>query len=50
MIILQLRTFKAQILTKTRVLVYHKLQGSLAERIKHEALTYSLIVKRVQIS
>ena len=40
MIIFHLRTFKAQIMTKTRALVYHRLYGSVVERIKHMALKY----------
>ena len=44
MTILQLKTSKTQITTKTRALIYLRLHGSVAERIKHEAsgmLTYS---------
>ena len=42
MAILQLKTFKAQITTNTRALIYFRLYGSLAEQIKHEAsdITY----------
>ena len=43
MTILQLRTFKTQIATNTRDLVYDRLYGSVTEQIKHEAsgmLTY----------
>ena len=35
MTILQLRTFKTQIITNTRALVYLELYGSVAERINH---------------
>ena len=44
MTILQLKTSKTQITTNTKALIYLKLHGSVAERIKHEAsgmLTYS---------
>ena len=43
MTILQLKTFKIQITTNTRALIYLELYGSVAERIKHKAsdmLTY----------
>ena len=43
MTILQLNTFKTQITTNTRALIYLGLYGSVAKRIKHEAsemLTY----------
>ena len=35
MTILQLRTFKTQIITNTRALAYLELYGSVAERINH---------------
>ena len=38
MTILQLRTFKTQIMTNTRNLAHHFLQGSVPERTKHQAL------------
>ena len=37
MTILQLRTFKTQIMTYTRALVYHRLSDFVAERINHKA-------------
>ena len=43
MTILQLKTFKTQITTNTRALIYLGLYGSVDKRIKHEAsdmLTY----------
>ena len=48
MTILQLKTFKTQITTKTRALVYHGLYDSVAERKNHTLLTCSTIMERVR--
>ena len=39
MTVFQLRTFKTHIMTNTRALVDHKLYVSVAERIKHKAVS-----------
>ena len=41
--ILQLKTFKAQVTTNTRVLVYHRLYGSVAKRISHTAFNITCL-------
>ena len=46
MTIFSLRTFKTQIMTITRALVYHRLCGSVVERIKHTAFNISTYRER----
>ena len=44
MTVLQLRTFKTQITTNTRALVYLGLDGSVAERISHTTFNISYLL------
>ena len=42
------KNFKTWIITNTRPLFYHRMQGSVAERIKHEA--FNILTYREKIS